>query len=330
MKKLLKSIPIAVMAMTGISGAASAADEIRLTLNWLTAGAHAPIYYAKSKGWFKDADIDITIEQGQGSSVAAQKVGAGASQMGIADLGSAMIARGSGADLVAVMNIFANSPYNLYWLKSSGIKTVTDFKGRTLGNPPGDAARTMWPAVAQAAGMKADDVKWVSIAPNAKVSALKSGSVEGTTFFANYHYIMAGVFGDDLGYVALRDLGLNPYGNSFVVNGDFLKSNPDAVKRAVGVLQKAYRYCTDHGEECVAVLPEYSSGLKTENEIQNWNAVVELMTDETSQSKGLGFFDPERVKKDLTLVETYFEIKKPFEADAMYTNSFIDTSVTMP
>lgn len=322
----LSAVAIALAA----PGAALAAEKVNLILNWVTAGAHAPIYYADKQGWFEEAGLDVTIEQGKGSTVAAQKVGVGASDVGIADLGTAMVARGAGADVVAVMNIFANSPYQMYWLKSSGITGIQDFKGRKLGNPPGDAARAMWPAVAQAQGMDPESVTWVNIAPNAKVSALKSGDIDGTTFFANYHYIMEGAFGDDLGWVAWRDLGLNPYGNSIIANGEFLAENGETVGKLVGVLQRAYRHCVDNGEECVAVLPDYASGLKPENEIKNWNAVVQLMTDETSQTKGLGFFEPERIAADLELVKTYFDVKEEFAPEDIFTNDFIDGSVTMP
>lgn len=326
MKRLLTTTALGLM----FAAPAQAADEVNLILNWVTAGAHAPIYYADKQGWFEEADLNVTIEQGKGSTVSAQKVGVGASDVGISDLGTSMVARGAGADLVAVMNIFAKSPYQMYWLKSSGIKGIEDFPGRKFGNPPGDAARAMWPALAQANGMKPDDVGWVNIAPNAKVSALKSGAIDATTFFANYHYIMEGAFGDDLQWFAWSDKGVNPYGNSFVVNGEFLKNNPEVVGRFVEVTQKAYRYCVDHGEECVAVLPEYASGVKPENEIKNWNVVIDLMTDANTQKNGLGHFDPERVAADYELVSKYFDVKEPFDPATIFTNEYIDSAVTMP
>lgn len=330
MTRRIESIGAAIALGALMAPAAQAAERVDFILNWTVAGSHAPIYYAMDQGWFEEAGIDLRVETGKGSTLAAQKVGVGASDMGIADLGTTIVARGAGADIVAVMNIFANSPYQFYWLKSSGIEGIEDFAGRKLGNPPGDAARAMWPAVAAAQGMDPDSVDWVNIAPNAKVSALKSGAIDGTTFFANFHYIMQDAFGDDLGYVAVSDLGVNPYGNSIITNGDWLEANPETAASTVAVLQKAYRYCVDHGEECVGVLPDYASGVDPEQEIRNWQAVVELMTDETSRTKGLGWFDAERVQSDIEFVDTYFDVKEPVSADALYTNEFLDQSVTMP
>lgn len=114
---------------------AMAADPMSLVLNWTPTADHSPLYYAKSKGWYNDAGIDLKIEAGKGSGVAAQRVGAGASNVGIADLPTAMQAKGKGADLKAVMVVYANSPQGFYWLKSSGISGPKDFAGRKIGNP---------------------------------------------------------------------------------------------------------------------------------------------------------------------------------------------------
>ena len=91
--------------------------------------------------------------------------------------------------MVAVMNIYANSPYGMYWLKSSGIKGPKDFAGKKIGNPPWDAARQMWPALAKKVGVDGKSVKWVNIQPNAKLAALKAKSIDVTTSFYNIHHI---------------------------------------------------------------------------------------------------------------------------------------------
>lgn len=313
----------------GAAGAAKAQDEVSFILNWVTAGEHAAVYYADHAGWFEEAGLDVDIQQGQGSAVSAQRVGAGATDMGISDLGTSMVARGAGADLVAVMNIYANSPYQMYWLASSGIEGLDDFAGRRFGNPPGDAARVMWPALAGVNGMDADALTWINIAPNAKVSALASGSIEGTTFFANYHHVMANAFGDDLRWFAWSDMGLNPYGNSVIANGDFLAENPNVVERMVQVLQRAHRHCAENAEECVGILPDYASGLNVEAAMANWMVTTRLMSDQFSTTQGLGYFDPDRIAADYDLVETYFDIDTPFDPSTIYTNDFIDPDVVM-
>ncbi|MEO1103617.1 MAG: ABC transporter substrate-binding protein, partial [Pseudomonadota bacterium] len=265
-----------------------------------------------------------------GSTLAAQRTGIGQTEIGLADLGTALVAKGKGADFVAVMNIYANSPYGMYWLKSSGIETVKDFEGRKIGNPPWDAARAMWPALAKAVEMDPDSVRWVNVQPNAKLAGLKSGAIDVTTSFYNIHHIFQRELGDDMGFFAWKEHGINPYGNSIIVNGEFLAENEDTVKAFVDVTQRAFHYCVETPEPCIDALVEANTGLQKDNELQNWALVVELMTDETSTTKGLGYFDEGRLADDYTLTSTYFELEEPFDISDVVTNRFIDTSITVP
>jgi hypothetical protein len=193
--------------------AARAAETVTLALNWVPGADHAPYYYAKKMGWYAAENLDVSIEAGRGSAASAQKVGAGTSQLGVADLPVVLSARGKGADLVAVMDIYANSAQGFYWLKSSGIAGVKDLAGKRIGNPPGDAARVLWPALAKANDVDPNSVTWVNIDANAKLAALKAHTVDATTSFYDLHYIFAPALGKDMGFLAWRDAGLNPYGN---------------------------------------------------------------------------------------------------------------------
>jgi NitT/TauT family transport system substrate-binding protein len=320
----------ATVALGLATGHAEAATEVNFILNWIAGGDHAPYFYAKQEGWYEDAGIDLTIEQGKGSSLAVQRTGIGASQLGLADLGTVLVARGKGADVVAVLNIYANSPYGMYWRKSSGIKGIEDFPGKKIGNPPSDAARAMWPALAKANGIDPDSVSWVNVQPNAKLAALKAGSIDITTSFYNIHHIFKAELGDDMGYFAWKDLGINPYGNSIIANGDFLEKSPEVVRDFVHVTQKAFHFCTENPEPCVDALVAANTGLQKENELQNWQLVTELMSDEHSRTVGLGHFEPKRMKDDYDLVATYFELEKPFDIENAYTNEFIDISIKLP
>src|SRR5262249_47454935 len=180
---------------------AHAAETVNLTLNWTPTADHSPFYYAKAQGWDEQAGIDLTIESGKGSGVSALKVGSAGSPFGIADLATALVARSKGADLVALMSIYANTGQTFYWLKSYGVNGVKDFAGHKIGNPPGDASRVMWPAFAKAAGIAPDAVSFVNVGPTAKIAALKSHTVDIISDFYNEHDLKVIEFGSDLGYL---------------------------------------------------------------------------------------------------------------------------------
>ena len=319
------------IAATAFAAApAFAQQKIDFILNWVPGGDHAPYYHAKKMGWYKDAGIDLNLEPGKGSAVAVQKVAAGANQIGLADMPNALTLRGKGADTVGVFNVYANSPQGLYWLKSSGIKTVKDLAGKKIGNPAGDGARTIWPALAKANGMDANSVTWVNIDANSKLAALKAKSIDATTSFYNIHHIFQKELGDDMGFVAWKDVGLNTYGNTIIVNGDYLKKNKPVVAAFVKVTQKAFAACVANPNPCVQALVDANGALKFDNEMTNWELVQELMSDKYSKGVALGILDDARMAADYDLVKTYIGMDQPFDVKTAYTNEFLDRSIKMP
>lgn len=327
MKTLLPAISAALLVIA--TPTSQAADRMSLMLNWTPTADHSPIYFAKSKGWYADAGIDLKIEAGRGSAVAAQRVGVGGTDMGIADLPTAMQAKGKGANLTAVMVIYANSPQGFYWLKSSGISGPKDFVGRKIGNPPGDAARLMWPAFAEKVGIEKGAVTFVNLSPQAKVAALKSKSVDIISDFYNEHDLKVKEFGEDLGFVPWRNIGVNVYGNSLLVNSDYLAKNTDRVKQFTAITQRAYEACVKDFEPCLQALMSEVSGLNPDNQRDQWGRIKQLMRDDTTTKVMLGGFDPARVKSDYQLVQSLIGIDKAFEPATMFTNDFLNKNVRM-
>ncbi len=329
--KVMFGAAVAAAAMAiGTAPAGAQTQKLDFILNWVPGGDHAPYYYAKQQGWYEKEGIELNLEPGKGSAIATQKVGAGANPIGLADMAGVLVAKSKGADTVAVYNVYANSPQGMYWLKSSGITGVKDFPGRKIGNPAADGARVMWPALAKANGVDPKSVTWVNIDANGKLAALKAKSIDITTSFYNLHHVFQRELGNDMGFLAWRDAGLNPYGNSIIVNAKFLEANRPLINRFVKVTQRAFRACVDKPEPCVQALVDANGALKYDNEFQNWKLVEVLMSDKFSREMALGIHEDKRMQDDYELVREYIGIDKPFDVKSVYTNEFLDRSIKMP
>jgi NitT/TauT family transport system substrate-binding protein len=261
--------------------------------------------------------------------VSSQRVGSGGSVFGIADLPTALVARSKGADVVAVMSIYANTGQTFYWLNSYGVHGPKDFPGHKIGNPPGDAARVMWPAFAKAANIDSNAVSFVNISPQAKLPSLKSHAVDIITDFYNEHDLKVQAFGDDLGFLRWPDIGLNPYGNSLVVNGAYLEKNPKLVEDFVKITQKAFATCVADVNPCLDALLQATSGLEKPTQLNQWERIKSMMADKFTTSKALGWIDPGRMQSDYDLVQTYLGMEKPFEVKTAFTTRFLDESIKM-
>src|SRR2546429_594955 len=309
---------VALATLVALPASEATAQKLTFTLNWVAGGDHAPYFYAQKMGWYKQAGLDVGFDTGRGSAASAQKVGAGQSQLGLSDMAGVLLFRGKGLDLVGVMNVYANSPQGLYWLKSSGIREVKDLAGKKIGNPAGDGARTMWPALAKANGIDPNSVTWVNIDANAKLGALKAKTVDATTSFFNLHHVFARELGADMGFVAWKDAGINLYGNSIIANGAWLKANRDKAAEFIKITQKAFAECVKSPDPCVKALVEANGALLYDNELTNWHLVTILMSDDTSRNVALGWHDEKRMESDYKLVDEYLKMDKPFDVKTAY------------
>ena len=133
-----------------------------------------------------------------------------------------------------------------------------------------------------------------------------------------------------MGFLAWKDAGLNPYGNSIIVNAKFLAENKPLVDKFVKVTQRAFAACVKDPKPCVQALVDANGALKFDNELDNWMLVEQLMSDKYSREVALGYMDPARMQADYDLVKDYIGIDKPFDVKTVYTNEFLDRSIKMP
>jgi NitT/TauT family transport system substrate-binding protein len=122
------------LALAGLLAApAHAADKVALQLKWVTQAQFAGYYVAKAKGFYKDADLDVTINPG-GPDVAPPQVIAGGGADVIIDwMPSALASREKGVPLVNIAQPFKKSGLEITCRAETGIKKPADLKGKTIG-----------------------------------------------------------------------------------------------------------------------------------------------------------------------------------------------------
>ena len=133
-----------------------------------------------------------------------------------------------------------------------------------------------------------------------------------------------------MSFLAWKDAGVNPYGNSIIANGAWLKANRDKAEKFVKITQKAFADCAKAPEPCIQALVEANGALLYQNELDNWHLVTMLMNDETSRTVALGWHDDKRMADDYKLVDEYLHMEKPYDVKTAYTNEFLDKNVKMP
>jgi NitT/TauT family transport system substrate-binding protein len=133
MKKMMM---VAACAAT-VTGAPAFADghanTVSLQLQWVTQSQFAGYYVAQDKGYYEEEGLDVTILPG-GPDIAPPQVlaGGGADAM-LNWMPSALAAREKGLPVVNIAQPFKTSGLMLTCWKDTGITSVADFKGKTIG-----------------------------------------------------------------------------------------------------------------------------------------------------------------------------------------------------
>jgi len=228
---MMKSVFAALFAVL-LAGPAFAADKVTLMLNWYVYGEHAPFYYGKDKGYFKDAGIDLEIQEGRGSGVTVQAVAAGTATFGYADVATMIKAASKGAPVTAVGVALQTSPMSAMGFADRNIRKPEDIKGKTVAVTPGDSMSQIWPLFLKKTGLKESDFKTVSGDAQTKLNAVMNNQADLLLGYVMDQAIkLQDATHKDIYPIRFADYGVNMVSSGIIVQKDYLKAHPDVVKR---------------------------------------------------------------------------------------------------
>lgn len=228
----------AALSALGVTGTATA-EALKVRLEWLPYGMHAPFHLASVKGWYKDAGLDVTIDDGNGSGPAVQLTAAGQYDIAHANLSTMAIARGKGASVTSVAGFVRKSDMGVLVPRDSGIDSPKALEGKTIYYSTSSFETPFIPAFFRNAGVDRDKVNLVSLNPGAKIGTYLSGKGDGMISTIPVYTIDKFIPRKSKG-ILFADYGLPLPGFGLIVTGDTLREKPGAVGEFVNVMTKAW------------------------------------------------------------------------------------------
>jgi NitT/TauT family transport system substrate-binding protein len=112
---------LAAFSLVAAAPALAQTTPIKFQLDWRFEGPGALFLVPQAKGWFKDEKLDVTVDAGNGSGNAVNRVASGTYQMGFADVASLIEFIGNNPTApnkpVAVMMVYDQTPAAVFALK---------------------------------------------------------------------------------------------------------------------------------------------------------------------------------------------------------------------
>ena len=248
--------------------AAGADTPVTFQLNWVSGGPNAGFESAVAQGFYKDAGLDVTVVQGNGSANTAQLVANGRAQLAYADAVSVMQLIAKGAPLKIIATVYQSNPNALMALKKTGIKSFQDLKGKKVGVPSGSSQTTMLPLLLKANNLKESDINMIDMPPASMVPALLQGQVDAVLGSIDAYQIQAESQGAQLDVYRFADYGVPTVSTSIFASEDYLKSNGDVVKKFVAASLKGWSFAIDNPDQAIKdvkkVFPDTKETLATQ------------------------------------------------------------------
>ena len=269
MKKLYNALVGAALGVS-VPFAANAADDITLQLKWVTQAQFAGYYVAKDKGFYDEADLDVTINAGGPDISPPQVIAGGGADVIIDWMPSALASREKGVPLVNIAQPFKRSGMMLTCRKETGISAPSDFKGKTLGVWffGNEYPFLSWMSKLGITTTGGDGVTVLKQGFNVDPILQKQADCISTMTYNEYWQVIdAGIPADELVVFKYEDQGVSTMEDGLYVLEDNLKDAAfvEKMSRFVAASMKGWTYARENPKEAaLIVLENDDTGAQTE------------------------------------------------------------------
>jgi NitT/TauT family transport system substrate-binding protein len=332
MRRFLTSLVVAGSLAVPFATGAAAADpvKIKFTLDWKIQGLHAEFYWAKAKGYFKDENLDVTIDQGEGSAATVTRVMSGAYDAGFGDINAIIqnAATRPGETPIMVYMIYNKAPFALLSKADGPVKTLKDLEGKKLGAPAGGASVKLLPLLAKQNGVDYSKINLTTVSPALQEQLLLQGQVDSVAVFSATSYLnLVSLKLDpdkDFRWMYYSDFGLDLYSNGVMVSPKLAREKPEAVKGLLRAINRALKETVANPDAAIDLLAAEEPLIKKDIEKRRLLYVYKTLIDTPeTRELGLGDLSDKRVTSNIAAIASSFELPKAPATGDVFDRSFL-------
>lgn len=320
----VKSLMAAAVGMA-LCAPAVAQDKLTVRLDFSPWGVQAAMHLAKNKGWFKEANLDVDIQDGRGSGNTVQLVNAGQVDVGQVQVGLVGSARGQGATIKSIATFQRKTDLCVLVDRDSPAKSVADLKGKTVVVFAASPWAPFIDLYLKSGGMTRDTVKVDFVDPAALWGTYTAKRSDGLMSTVGSALPLAEGPRPSKCLLA-SDAGISFPSYGLVAREDIIASKGAALKRLIQVQQKAWTHLKSNPDDGVAAMVAERPDAKLNADVLRGQIklTIEYFDTPASAGKAIGWQAKEDWEAALKSMEAAGVVKAGWKADDYYTNSLVE------
>jgi len=253
MKKLLLALIVTVIGMMMACAHAAATpaqplEKLTVMLDWFPNPDHAPLLVAQQQGFFKEQGLEVQLLEPVRSNDPATWVTQGKADIGISYEPEYIEQIDRGLPLVRVGTLIDKPLGCIVALKSSGIHSLADLKGKRIGRDADGLSNIFLKVVLAKAGLTEKDVQLVNLSTN-PTQALLSHQVDVVTgMMRNFSVPMLEAQGYNLVTFFPEEHGIPNY-SVLIFTTNLAKAHDARLPRFLSAIKKAVAYLDQHPQQ---------------------------------------------------------------------------------
>lgn len=305
---------------------AQAADTVTLRTDWLPLSYHAPFHLAKERGYYKVANIELTIFDGRGSGNTIQLIGNGEDTFGLAEASVVAKAVGQGVPVKMIMGILRRSAAGIVWPAKNNIQSPADLKGKKITMCAGEATALLLEPYLKAVNLASTDIELVAVDCAAKYIVVAQGSADavlGYAPFSRQQFLALGI--DEIGNFAYSDAGVVVPATGVIAALKTIASKPDLVRRFIAASKKGWADALKDPDEAFKVMAQAIPAMKDKEQVlrREFDDYRPYFESPGTKGKPFGWQSQEDWQRAEAIWTQYMGIKSQPSVDAFFTNEFV-------